>query len=87
MKNRIELLGCGVAELFSPIQSRQVSRDEIPAVPREIFEITRAKIIDDRETRIREFLLQGEREIRADEPGAASDNKIRRRVQFRKYGN
>jgi hypothetical protein len=71
MEDRVELF-----ELFSPIQRRQILRDEIAAVSGEIFEITGSKIINHSETRVREFFLKRQREIGADEPGAASDNEI-----------
>jgi len=59
-------------------------RDEIAAISSEILEIARAKIIDHCETRVREFFLQCEREIGADETGATSNNEIGRSVQFLK---
>ena len=73
MENDVELL---VAEPFLPIQRSQILRDQIPAVSGEIFEITGSKIINYSETRVREFFLKRQREIGADEPGAASDNEI-----------
>ena len=77
MKNGIEPRGCGVAELFSPIEGGQISRDEIAAVSSEVLEIPGAEIVDYREMRLRKLLLQREREIRADETSAASDNESR----------
>ena len=77
MEDRVELL---VAELFSPIQRCQILRDEIAAVTNQIFEITRAKIINHSETRVRKFFLQRKREIGSDETGAASDNQVQSRI-------
>src|SRR5437764_12987835 len=78
MKNCIKAF---VVELLAPIEGRQILRDEIAAVTGEILKVTRAEIIDHRETRVREFFLQGEREIGADETGPAGDNEVGRRVQ------
>ena len=82
MKDRVESGSCRIAELFSPIQRCQILRDEIAAVLGEIFEITRAKIIDHGKAGVREFFLQRKREIRSDETGAASDDEVWKRVQF-----
>ena len=73
MKNRVELF---VTKLLAPIEGRQILRHEIAAISGEILEITRAKIVDHREVRLREFFLQHQREIRADETGAAGDDQI-----------
>ena len=78
MKNRVEPL---VPELFAPIERRQVLRNEIAAISSEIFEITRAEIVDHRQSRIGKFLLQRKCEIGADETGSAGDDQIRRRIQ------
>ena len=82
MKNGVESGSCRIAELFSPIQRCQILRDEIAAVLGEIFEITRAKIIDHGKAGVREFFLQRKREIRSDETGATSDDEVWKRVQF-----
>jgi hypothetical protein len=79
MENRIEFF---VAELIVPIERRQILRREIAAIAGEILEIAGPKIIDHRETRVRKFLLQREREIRTDKTGAASDDEVEKRVQF-----
>ena len=71
MEDRVELF-----ELFSPIQRRQILRDEIAAVSGEIFEITGSKIINHSETRVRKFFLQRKREIGADKTAAAGDNQV-----------
>src|SRR6266481_7983721 len=73
MKNRIELF---IAELFSPIEGRQILRHEIPAITGEIFEITGAEIVDDRETRIGEFFLQCQRKVGANEAGSAGNHEV-----------
>ncbi len=73
MENGVESF---VAELFLPIQRGQILRDQIPAVSGEIFEITGAKVVDHGETRVRKFFLKCQREIGADEPGAAGDNEV-----------
>ena len=49
MKNRVEFF---VAEVFSPVERCQIERDEIAAVTGEIFEITRAKVIDHGQTQL-----------------------------------
>src|SRR4029077_8071083 len=77
MKNCVESGGCRIAELFSPIERRQIFSDEISAIPCQILEITGPEIINHREVRIREFFLQHQREIRADESGAAGDDEVR----------
>ena len=77
MENGVELF---VAEFLSPVECRQVLRDQIPAVSGEIFEITGSKIIDHGETRVRKFFLQRKREIGSDETGAASDNQVQSRI-------
>jgi hypothetical protein len=64
-----------------PIERGQISGDEIAAISSEVLEIPRAKIIDHRETRIREFFLQRKREIRADETGAAGHDQVRSRIR------
>src|SRR6267143_642836 len=73
MKNGLELF---VAELFAQFERRQILRDEIAAVAAQIFKITGTKIIDHREARFRKFFLQREREVGADEAGAAGNEKI-----------
>ena len=77
MKNRVESSSCRITEFFSPIQCRQIFGDKISAIPWQILEITGPEIINYREVRIREFFLQRQREIRSDEPGAASDDELR----------
>ena len=79
MKNGVELF---VTELVVPIQSRQILRNEVAAISREILEIAGTKIVDHRQTRIRKFFLQRQCKIGADETGSASDDEIGRRVQF-----
>jgi len=74
MKNGVKLF---VPELFVPIKRGQILRNEIAAISGEVLKITRAKIVDHREMRLREFFLQRQREIRADETSAASDNESR----------
>jgi len=74
MKDRVELF---VAELLAPIEGRQIPCHEVAAITGEVLEITRTKIVDHREMRLREFFLQRQREIRADETSAASDNESR----------
>src|SRR5262249_15200959 len=76
MKNCIKSSRCRIAELFPPIQCGQIFRDKIPAIPGQILEITRSKIVNDREPRAGEFFLQCECEIRTNEPGAARDNEV-----------
>src|SRR6476620_5191727 len=76
MKNCVESCGCRIPEFFSPIQCRQIFGDEISAIPCQILEIAGAKIINHREMRLRRFFLQRQREIRSDEPGAASDDEL-----------
>ena len=77
MKNGIELF---VGELIAPIERCQILRDKVATVAGEILKIAGAKIIDHRELRVRKFLLQREREIGADEAGAAGDDEVGRRV-------
>ena len=72
MKNGVELFA---AELFAPIERRQVLRDQIAAIAAQIFKITGAKIVDYREPRSGKFFLEGEREIGADKAGATGDEK------------
>ena len=79
MKNRIELF---VAELLMPVERCQILCHKVATVAGEILEIAGTKIIDHRETRVRKFLLQREREIRTDKTGAASDDEVGKRVQF-----
>src|SRR5215475_14832348 len=76
MKNRIESSRCRITELFSPIERRQIFGDEIAAISCQILEITRPEIINYSEMRVREFFLQRQRQIRADEPGAAGDDEV-----------
>jgi hypothetical protein len=73
MKNRVKFL---VTELLVPVERREILSYEIATVVTEVPEITRAKIIDHGETRVWEFFLQGEREIRTDETGAAGDDQV-----------
>ena len=79
MKDRVDHF---LAELLPPVERRQILRKKIATVTREILEITRAKVIDHRQTRVRKFFLQRQREIGPDEACAASDDEILRRVQF-----
>ena len=79
MKNRVERF---IAKLFPPVERRQILRNEIATVTGEILKITRAEIVDDRQTRVLESFLQRQGEIRADETGAARDDEVLRRVQF-----
>ena len=71
MKNCIELL---TGELVSPIESSQILRNEVAAISEKVLEIARAKIVDHRQPRLREFFLQRQGEIRADEAGSSGDN-------------
>lgn len=71
MKNCIELL---TGELVSPIESGQISRNEVAAISEKVLEIARAKIVDHRQPCLREFFLQCQGEIRADEAGSSGDN-------------
>ena len=73
MKNGVELL---VAEPFSPIERRQIRRDKIAAISLEIFEIAGAKIVDHGQAGVREFFLQSERQVGADEAGATGDDDV-----------
>ena len=77
MKNRVESCGCRITELFSPIECRKIFGDEISTIPCQILEITGSEIIDHREVRVREFFLQRQCEIRADESGTAGDDELR----------
>ena len=77
MENRIELL---VAELLAPIERRQIFGDKIASVSAKILEVARAKIIDHGQARVRKFLLQGERQIGADEASSARDDEIEKRI-------
>src|SRR5206468_12142501 len=79
MKDRVERF---IAELLAPVEPRQILCNEIATATGEILKITRAEIVNYRNTRVRESLLQRQGEIRADETGAASDDEIGRRVQF-----
>ena len=80
MKNGVELF---VAELFVPVERCQILRHEIATITGQVLEIAGAKVIDHREARVRRFFLQSEREIGADEAGAAGDDEIGRRVSRR----
>ena len=84
MENRIELF---VAKLFAQFERRQILRDEIAAVAAQIFKITGTKIIDHREARFRKFFLQREREVGADEAGAAGNEKAEGRIRSSHGGN
>lgn len=77
MKNRIEFF---VAELLAPIECRQILGDKIASVSTKILEVAGAKIIDHGQARVRKFLLQGEREIGADEASSAGDDEIEKRI-------
>ena len=79
MKDRVERF---IAELFPPVECRQVLRNEVSTVTGEILEITGAKIVNHRNPRVRESFLQSQCEIRAHETGAAGDDEVLRRVQF-----
>lgn len=46
-----------IAKLFPPVETRQILRNEIATVTGQILEITRAKIVDDREGGVWEFFL------------------------------
>ena len=76
MKDRVERF---IAKLFLPVERRQILRNEIATVTGQILKITRAEIVNHRNTRVRESFLQSQREIRADETGAAGDNKVKAR--------
>ena len=76
MKNCAESGRCRISESFSPIERRQIFGDKVSAVPSQILEITRPEIINHSEVRVREFFLQRQRQIRADEPGAAGDDEL-----------
>ena len=80
MKNGIELF---VAELSVPIERCQILCNKVATVAGEILEIAGTEIVDHREPRVRKFLLQREREIGADEPGATGDEEIGRRFSGR----
>jgi hypothetical protein len=76
MKDCIESGRCRIAELLSPIERRQILGDEITAIPCQILEITGTEVINHNEVRVRKFFLQRQREIRADEAGAAGDDEV-----------
>jgi hypothetical protein len=76
MKNCVESRSCRIAEFFSPLQCRQIFRDEISLIPFQILEITGPEIVNHRQVCVRKFFLQRQREIRADEPGAASNDEF-----------
>src|SRR4030095_14962048 len=67
MKNRVELF---LAELFPPVQLRQIDRTKGSAITRQILETSGAKIVDHGESRIRKSLLQFQNKIRPDKAGA-----------------
>ena len=71
MKNGVELF---ITELLAPLERCQILRNEIATVTGEILKITRAKIVNYRDTCVRESFLQRQCEIRADETRAASNN-------------
>ena len=73
MKNGVELL---FPELISPIERCQVLRNEIAAISSQIFEITRAEIVDYREACVGKSFLQRKREIGADETGSTGDDQV-----------
>ena len=73
MKDRVELFA---AELFLPIERRQVLRHEVAAITAQIFKIAGAEIVDHGEPRVRKFLLERESQIRADEAGAAGHEEV-----------
>jgi len=77
VKNRVELF---IAELLAPIERGEVLRNEISTISSEVLEIAGPEIVNHCEPRVRKFLLQREREIRADEPGAAGDDEVGRMV-------
>src|SRR5215469_13149901 len=77
MKNCVQSGRCQFLELFSPIERRQIYGNEIAAIPCQILEIPGPEIINYSEMRVREFFLQRQRQIRADEPGAAGDDELR----------
>ncbi len=80
MKNGVELLP---SELFVPIEFRQILGHEIAAVAGQVFEIAGAEIVDHGEARLRKFLLQSKRQVRADKAGAAGHDEIKRRIRGR----
>ena len=79
VKNGVELL---IAELVLPIARCQVLRYKVPGVTGEVLKITRAKIVDHSQPRVRKFFLQRQSEIGADKTGSAGDDEIGRRMQF-----
>ena len=76
MEDRVERF---IAKLFPPVEPRQILRNEIATVTGQILKITRAEIVNHRNTRVRESVLQSQYEIRADETGAAGDNEVKAR--------
>ena len=80
MKDRVERF---IAELFVPVEVRQILCYEVAAIAFQILEVARAEIVNHRETRVRKFFLQSEREIGADEAGPAGDDQIGRRSSRR----
>ena len=79
MKDRVKRF---IAELFPPVERRQILRNEIATVTGEILKITRAEIVNYGNTRVRKSLLQRQCKIGADETGAARDDEVLRGVQF-----
>ena len=76
MENRIKPRHFRIAELVSPIERGQVFCDKIPPITGEILEIARPEIVNHRKMRIGESFLQRQRQIGADEAGAAGDNEV-----------
>jgi hypothetical protein len=79
MKDRVERF---IAKMLPPVERRQILRNEIATVTGQILKITRAEIVDDRQTRVLESFLQRQGEIRSDEASASGDNEVKGRVQF-----
>ena len=76
MKDRVERFD---RQTVSPVERRQILRNEVATVTGQILKITGTEIVDHRYTRVRESVLQSQCEIRADETGAAGDNEIKAR--------
>ena len=73
VKDGVELF---VTELLSPIECRQIRRDKIATISLKIFEIAGAKIVDHGQADVRNFFLQSERQVGADEAGPTGHDDI-----------
>ena len=80
MENGVEPL---ITEMFAPIEGGEILGHHIAVESGQIPEIARSEIVDHGESRIGQYLLKGEGQVRADKAGSPGNDKVKKRIRQR----